>query len=216
MHIAEPCHESWDRMTPAAEGRHCAACTKTVVDLSVLPPAARREKLGEISQQVAAGERVCVRGRIDRDGMLAGSRRVLTGGMAAILAMTIAGCVGAGPEMAAPTQQANQVAGGVRATTGEATVTPVPAGPYEQPMGIAAPPLPVVPKQPVPREVMGDVMAPPQPVKMGGMVCPVAVSATAVPVSATAAAVMGSPAPAPAPITMGKIKLASPAPAPAR
>ena len=32
--IPEPCHESWATMTPAAQGRHCAACAKTVVDFS--------------------------------------------------------------------------------------------------------------------------------------------------------------------------------------
>ena len=32
--IPQPCHQSWAVMTPAAVGRHCAACAKTVVDFT--------------------------------------------------------------------------------------------------------------------------------------------------------------------------------------
>lgn len=32
--IPQPCHESWAHMTPAAQGRYCAACDKVVVDFS--------------------------------------------------------------------------------------------------------------------------------------------------------------------------------------
>ncbi len=37
--IPQPCHESWAAMTPAAQGRHCAACAKTVVDFSCMTDA---------------------------------------------------------------------------------------------------------------------------------------------------------------------------------
>jgi hypothetical protein len=32
--IPNPCHESWQDMTPENKGRHCAACDKIVVDFS--------------------------------------------------------------------------------------------------------------------------------------------------------------------------------------
>jgi hypothetical protein len=32
--IPKPCHENWDKMTLADQGRHCAACATTVVDFS--------------------------------------------------------------------------------------------------------------------------------------------------------------------------------------
>ncbi|HEX6913914.1 MAG TPA: hypothetical protein VF145_01650 [Chitinophagaceae bacterium] len=34
LHIQEPCHENWNRMTAADKGRFCLVCTKTVTDFS--------------------------------------------------------------------------------------------------------------------------------------------------------------------------------------
>lgn len=34
INIPEPCHEDWNKMTPRNQGRHCAACKKTVIDFT--------------------------------------------------------------------------------------------------------------------------------------------------------------------------------------
>ena len=158
MHIASPCHENWNTMTPRDAGRHCLACDQVVVDLTGLKTAERRDRMSQISSAITSGKRVCVRGRLDRDGMLAGSRRVLTGGMAMILAMTIAGCQGDGPDV----QRKNQ-----------------PDPDTQQTMGLVPAPQPVVKPdvaQGFPSRVMqGEVAVPPtraetcDPIIMGHM-----------------------------------------------
>lgn len=34
LSIPKPCHENWDQMTPADQGRYCGSCKKTVIDFS--------------------------------------------------------------------------------------------------------------------------------------------------------------------------------------
>lgn len=105
LRIADPCHESWDGMTPNREGRHCAACDKTVVDVTAMAPAAARAYLAqELPAKVQRGERVCVRAHADRSGrLLRGGvkRRLLTNGLAAVLAMAMADYTGFGPTLGA-------------------------------------------------------------------------------------------------------------------
>ncbi|MBC6991659.1 carboxypeptidase-like regulatory domain-containing protein [Hymenobacter sp. BT491] len=36
LSVPQPCHESWHQMTPAQQGRHCAACQKIVIDFTQL------------------------------------------------------------------------------------------------------------------------------------------------------------------------------------
>ncbi len=62
IRIPQPCAASWDAMTPATAGRHCAACQKTVVDFT-------RKTDAEIllALRQAAGE-TCGRLRADQVG----------------------------------------------------------------------------------------------------------------------------------------------------
>jgi hypothetical protein len=51
LSVPKPCHESWQAMTPAAQGRHCAACNKVVVDFTHMTDA---EVLAYVGQSVGA------------------------------------------------------------------------------------------------------------------------------------------------------------------
>ena len=96
LRIAEPCHESCEAMTPDVRGRHCAVCAKTVIDVTAMAPAERRAFIAdELPARLARGERVCVRAHADARGRLLrpGARRyLLTNGLAALLAVSMAGC----------------------------------------------------------------------------------------------------------------------------
>ena len=54
--IPTPCHEDWNAMTPDDKGRHCALCSKTVVDFTQWHP---QEILFYLQQNAA--KRVCGR-----------------------------------------------------------------------------------------------------------------------------------------------------------
>ncbi|WP_405571583.1 carboxypeptidase-like regulatory domain-containing protein [Winogradskyella sp. Asnod2-B02-A] len=54
INIAEPCHEDWRKMTPKNEGRHCAACSKTVVDFTT-------QTDEQIIKSLEANENLCGR-----------------------------------------------------------------------------------------------------------------------------------------------------------
>jgi len=56
--VPTPCHENWQQMTPAANGRHCAACQTVVVDFTHFTDA---ELLAYLSQR--AGTPTCGRFR---------------------------------------------------------------------------------------------------------------------------------------------------------
>lgn len=36
LHIAEPCHENWNNMSAADQGKYCGSCCKTVTDFSMM------------------------------------------------------------------------------------------------------------------------------------------------------------------------------------
>ncbi len=92
LQISTPCHEDWSRMTPNAAGRHCEQCALTVTDLTTMSAPAARAVL---ARAATATTHLCVRADTDRRGriLLPGiTRRLLTNGLAAVLAMAVAGC----------------------------------------------------------------------------------------------------------------------------
>ena len=102
LHIPNPCRESWDGMTPTAGGRHCASCNHAVIDLTAMPVAAGQRVLNEVKRAATHNQqpRTCVRGHVDPRGrIVVGHRRLLTQGLAAMLACTLAGCSGDGPAL---------------------------------------------------------------------------------------------------------------------
>ena len=120
LHIPTPCHESWEGMTPlppGQHGKHCASCNHAVVDVTSMPVAEGRRFLNELTTAVHhdSTRRTCVRAHIAPSGQLiAGRRKLLTHALATMLACTMAGCVGDGPELVnsqkpAPQQQTQQV-----------------------------------------------------------------------------------------------------------
>lgn len=98
IEIPEPCHEDWDRMRPEERGRFCAACKKTVHDLSAMTEAQGRAFLAASAQvdvcvsYESVGDRVQFRpaqvvpiGRLRR-------RPAAAAGIAAGLTLALAAC----------------------------------------------------------------------------------------------------------------------------
>jgi len=54
--IPKPCHENWDNMLPETQGKHCLACSKTVIDFSTWE---QEDILNYLQNK--NGERVCGR-----------------------------------------------------------------------------------------------------------------------------------------------------------
>lgn len=57
--IPEPCHENWATMTPTERGRHCAVCTKEVIDFTTKTDA-------EVIKLVQSNSNMCGRMRSDQ------------------------------------------------------------------------------------------------------------------------------------------------------
>ncbi|WP_426489672.1 carboxypeptidase-like regulatory domain-containing protein [Hymenobacter sp. 102] len=103
--VPQPCHENWQAMTPAAQGRHCAACNKVVVDFTRMTDA---EVVAYLTQ---ASGRSCGRFRaeqLQRPLRVATeapvSRRWLAAALA-VLGLGAAGPVAAQTRSAAPQEQ---------------------------------------------------------------------------------------------------------------
>lgn len=141
LHIRSPCHEVWDGMTPVAQGRHCASCNHTVIDVASMPVTEDRRMLDEVASTLHhdPSQRTCVRAHVAPSGRLvAGRRKLLTHALGAMLASSMAGCGGDGPEMV-NTQQQQPVlrphAQEAPALTGTPRVTPPPPHQAEVTMG---------------------------------------------------------------------------------
>jgi len=169
LRIASPCHESWAAMTPAAGGRHCDACAKTVIDITAMAPSAGRAFVQrELPARLARGERVCVRAHVDRAGRLLRPdlrRRLLTNGLAAVLAMTVAGCTGDGSAPGTSTAPTPAPSAQPPVLPGEvsAPLTGSPAPTMGKPSVPSAEPAPIrgqVAPDPLPPQVMGGICAP--------------------------------------------------------
>lgn len=58
IHIPEPCHEDWTKMTPAQKGRFCKSCKKVVIDFR---GKSKTEIESEIKARERKGEQTCGR-----------------------------------------------------------------------------------------------------------------------------------------------------------
>ena len=64
--IDEPCHESWDGMTPVEKGKFCGACQKQVVDFSNMSDRQVAEFFKKPIQSFSKGDSVCGRFMADQ------------------------------------------------------------------------------------------------------------------------------------------------------
>lgn len=95
----EPCSEKWDAMAPRGCNRFCAQCDRTIFDLSALD-------IDQAEAMLADGNRVCVRARIDGDGVVElkprsrGNARRMIIAMGASVGMLMTGAHATGKESA--------------------------------------------------------------------------------------------------------------------
>ncbi len=81
VHFPQPCSEPWEAMAPRGCNRHCARCDTVVHDLAALT-------FDQAAALLANAAEVCVRAKVDRDGVVALKR---DGGSAARRMVTAAG-----------------------------------------------------------------------------------------------------------------------------
>ncbi|WP_396596188.1 carboxypeptidase-like regulatory domain-containing protein [Dokdonia sp. R86516] len=57
--IPKPCHEDWTAMTPTEQGKHCAVCSKEVVDFT-------SQTTTQLRDRIVSGDSICGRFRKDQ------------------------------------------------------------------------------------------------------------------------------------------------------
>lgn len=153
--IADPCHESWDAMSPTDRGRFCQQCTKQVYEISALTERETRTLLTD-----KAGERICVRYKCDTKGNI--KFRPERPVAAAMLAVALAACTPHENSRVERGQPVDRIEATQTDNDGEMmgkleVVDPPPVQEIEV-MGEA----PIEEVEPV-EELMGDVAAPVEP-----------------------------------------------------
>lgn len=103
--VPQPCHESWATMTPAAQGRHCAACDKVVVDFTRLTDAEVVAFLGQASGGSCGRFRTEQLSRPLRATAEAPAPRRWLAAALALLGLGVAGPVAAQTRSAVPQEQ---------------------------------------------------------------------------------------------------------------
>jgi hypothetical protein len=132
LRISTPCQENWDAMTPVESGRHCASCNHLVIDVASMPVAEGRRVLREVSTTLVSEGTFCLRAHTSPTGRLVpGRRKLLTTALAGILACSLAGCVGDGPDLTG--SQTKPHAAHEHATTSPEVTPPPSDGLQEQP-----------------------------------------------------------------------------------
>jgi hypothetical protein len=63
IQIPNPCHEDWNQMLPAEQGRFCQSCEKTVVDFSQMSD---KQVLEYFKSKQQTSQRVCGRFRVEQ------------------------------------------------------------------------------------------------------------------------------------------------------
>jgi CarboxypepD_reg-like domain len=103
--IPQPCRENWQAMTPAAQGRHCAACDKVVVDFTRMTDAEVVAYLSRPSGPSCGRFRAEQLGRPLRATAEAPASRRWLAAALALLGLGVAGPAAAQTRSAAPQEQ---------------------------------------------------------------------------------------------------------------
>jgi hypothetical protein len=167
--VPKPCHENWDAMTPAEQGRFCSVCSKSVTDFTQM---SNEEIVIYLRQN--SGSRVCGRFRNDQlEEQVAINipRKVLYSQTKFINVFLLALLISMGSMLFSCQDNSFTTSGEVVETTADTIVPPppyTPEGRGSHTVGIVAypddsvhvdsvPPPPTVPVKEAPKSIVKDV-----------------------------------------------------------